>query len=94
MVICGGLPQSEMAPLNEVVRMSSAEQNMIVDWSSPPSWDPTLNRDGEPPGRGKFLVKVGGRPGIPFHVDLTPAETSVNDTNKRWAHSTTRKNSP
>lgn len=91
MVICGGLPQSEMAPLNEVVRMSSAEQNMIVDWSSPPSWDPTLNRDGEPPGRGKFLVKVGGRPGIPFHVDLTDAEASVNDTNKRWAHSTTRR---
>ncbi|MEU9019226.1 ATP/GTP-binding protein [Actinomadura sp. NPDC048394] len=90
MVICGGLPMAEMATLNEVVRMSSAEQHMIVDWSTPPSWDPTLNRDGEPPGRGKFLVKVGGRPGIPFHVDLTPAESAVNDTNKRWSNSTTR----
>ncbi|POM25753.1 AAA-like domain protein [Actinomadura rubteroloni] len=90
MVICGGLPMSEMGPLNEVVRMSAAEQNMIVDWSTPPSWDPNLNRDGEPPGRGKFLVKVGGRPGIPFHVDFTPAERDVNDTNKRWLNSSTR----
>jgi hypothetical protein len=84
MVLCGGLPEAEMHSLSQVVRMSAAERQMIIDWSTPPSWDPTLNRDGEPPGRGKFLVKVGGRPGIPFHVDLTPAELSVNDTNKRW----------
>ncbi|GAA2148867.1 ATP/GTP-binding protein [Actinomadura napierensis] len=92
MVICGGLPMAEMPALTEVVRMSSAERDMIVDWSSPPSWDPSLNKDGDPPGRGKFLVKVGGRPGIPFHVDFTPAEREVNDTNKRWMHSTTRVN--
>jgi hypothetical protein len=84
MVICGGLPEAEMPALAEVVRMSAAERQMIVDWSTPPSWDPNLNRDGEPPGRGKFIVKVGGRPGIPFHVDLTAAEAAVNDTNKRW----------
>jgi hypothetical protein len=90
MIICGGLPMAEMATLNQVVRMSEAEQNLIADWSTPPSWDPNLNRDGDPPGRGKFLLKVGGRPGIPFHLDFTPAERAVNDTNKRWAHSTTR----
>ncbi|GAA2427086.1 ATPase [Actinomadura vinacea] len=90
MVICGGLPQSEMPMVNEVVRLSSTEQKMIVDWSSPPSWDPSLNQDSEPPGRGKFLVKVGGRPGIPFKVELTSTEANVNDTNKRWTNSTTR----
>lgn len=84
MVICAGLPQAEMESLNQVVRLSQAEQRMIVDWSTPPSWDPALNRDGEPPGRGKFLIKVGGRPGIPFHVELIPAELELNDTNKRW----------
>jgi hypothetical protein len=92
MVICGGLPQAEMGPLGEVARMSTAEQRMIVDWSTPPSWDPAANRDGDPPGRGKFLVKVGGRPGIPFHVELTDVERDVNDTTKRWAHTTTRAN--
>ncbi|GGQ35841.1 hypothetical protein BKA00_005088 [Actinomadura coerulea] len=90
MVICGGLPQAEMAMVNEVVRMSSIEERMIVDWSTPPSWNPELKRDSEPPGRGRFLVKVGGRPGIPFKVELTSVEREVNDTNKRWTNSTTR----
>ncbi|MEV5326683.1 ATP/GTP-binding protein [Nonomuraea sp. N2-4H] len=85
MIICGGLPEAEMAALTQVVRMSAAEQRMIVDWSTPPSWDSARDRDGEPPGRGKFLVKVGGRPGIPVHIDLTAAELAVDRTNKRWA---------
>jgi hypothetical protein len=89
MILCGGLPGAEMPALNEVVRLSAAEQNMIIDWSTPPSWDSSLSRDGEPPGRGKFLVKCGGRPGVPFKVELTAPELDVNDTNKRWDHSTT-----
>lgn len=39
---------------------------------------------GRAPGRGKFLVKVGGRPGIPVNVQLTSVELSINDTNKLW----------
>lgn len=84
MVLCGGLPQSEMPRLNEAVLMSKAEEQMLVGWSAPPSWDPQSGREAAPPGRGKFLVKVGGRPGIPFQVALTDIELAVNDTNKRW----------
>jgi hypothetical protein len=39
-----------------------------------------------PPGRGKFLVKVGGQAGMPFELVLTPAERRLNDTNKKWAN--------
>ncbi|MGV9383545.1 ATP/GTP-binding protein [Nonomuraea sp. NPDC003707] len=84
MVICAGLPEAEMPALTQVVRMSSKEQRLVIDWSTPPSWDPSLNRDGEPPGLGRFLVKVGGRPGIPFRVELTSIERPLYDTNKRW----------
>jgi hypothetical protein len=84
MVICGGLPAAEMPALVEVVALSDAEQQMVTDWSTPPSWDTTTGRDADPPGRGNFLVKVGARPGVPFHVDLVPAEVDVHDTNKRW----------
>jgi hypothetical protein len=88
LVICGGLPEAEMASLTQVVRMSSQERQMIVDWSTPPSWDAALGRDADPPGRGLFVAKVGGRVGVPFRVDLTPAELAVNDTNKRWTTTT------
>lgn len=84
MVITGGLPASEMPQLTDVVNMTEAEQHMITDWSTPPSWDPGSGRETPPPGLGKFMVKVGGRPGIPLVVQLTPAELDVNNTNRRW----------
>jgi hypothetical protein len=85
MVICGGLPAAEMPRLTDVVGMTTAEQQMIIDWSTPPSWDLEEDDKAQPPGLGKFIVKVGGRPGIPFIVRLTPSELRVNDTNRRWA---------
>ena len=38
----------------------------------------------EPPGRGRFLIKVGGRPGIPIKVAITDAERRLHNTNTRW----------
>lgn len=84
MVICGGLPYAEMPQLTSAVPLSKAEQNLLIGWQDPPSWDATLGREVAPPGQGNFLVKVGGRPGIPIHVSLTEAELAINDTNKRW----------
>lgn len=84
MVICGGLPAAEMPQLTAAVPFSRAEQQLLFGWQDPPAWDPTLNQETEPPGRGKFLIKVGGRPGIPVHVELTDAERAVNDTNRLW----------
>lgn len=84
MVICGGLPSAEMPKLTAAVPFSLAEQDLLIGWQDPPAWDPATGREAEPPGRGKFLVKVGGRPGIPINVQLTAAETSINDTNKLW----------
>lgn len=84
MVICGGLPAAEMPLLSSAIPFSKAEQSMLIGWQDPPAWDPHTGRESSPPGRGKFLVKVGGRPGIPVQVHLTEAERSINDTNKLW----------
>ncbi|MGI5347346.1 ATP/GTP-binding protein [Streptomyces sp. CA-250714] len=84
MVVCAGLPPAEMPQLGQVVELTEAEKRLLVDWSTPPAWDGALSRRADPPGLGNFLVKVGSRPGIPLHVDLTPGELAVNDTNKRW----------
>lgn len=84
MVICGGLPSAEMPQLTSAIPMSQAEQEMVIGWQDPPAWDPSTGRETAAPGLGKFLVKVGGRPGIPVSVELTEAELSINDTNQRW----------
>ncbi len=84
MVICGGLPAAEMAMLRSAVPVSGAEEAMLVGWQDPPAWDSRSGREAEPPGRGHFLVKVGGKPGIPVRVWLTSVESSLNDTNKLW----------
>ena len=84
MVICGGLPSAEMPQLSAAVPFSQAEQELLIGWQDPPAWDPHTGREAAPPGRGKFLVKVGGRPGIPVEVHLTEAERTINDTNKLW----------
>jgi hypothetical protein len=83
MIICGGLPKREMKLLAEVVDMSAEEVRTLTGWQDPPNWDQD-GADAPPPGRGNFLIKVGGRPGIPIHVALTAAELSLNDTNKLW----------
>lgn len=86
MVICGGLPAAEMPQLTSAIPLSNAEQELLISWQDPPTWDPTTGREAEPPGRGRFLVKVGGRPGMPINVQLTDAELAINDTNKLWHH--------
>lgn len=88
MIICGGLPTAEMPLLTSAIAMSQAEQQLLASWQDPPAWDPVRGREGIPPGRGKFLIKVGGRPGIPLQVELTQAELAVSDTNHRWHHGT------
>jgi hypothetical protein len=84
MVICGGLPRAEMGQLTDVVKLSEAEIEMITGWQDPAAWSTHDAGEGDPPGLGNFLIKVGGRTGIPIHVDLTPVERALNDTNKRW----------
>lgn len=84
MVVCAGLPRAEMEDLGKVVGLSRREIELVSSWSSPPGWG-TAGEHEEPPGRGRFLIKVGGRPGIPIKVAITDAERRLHDTNTRWA---------
>ncbi|MDH6218462.1 hypothetical protein M2283_005794 [Streptomyces pseudovenezuelae] len=83
MVVCAGLPKAEMEDLGKIVGLSRREIELVSSWSSPPGWG--VNGDNEePPGRGRFLIKVGGRPGIPIKVAITEAERHLHNTNLRW----------
>lgn len=69
-----------------LVRISRAEQDLLAKWQEPASWDPETGEETAPPGRGNFLIKVGSRPGIPFHVQLTAPERAehIGDTYRLW----------
>jgi hypothetical protein len=83
MVACAGLPKAEMEDLGKVVGLSRREIELVSSWSSPPGWAQHGENE-EPPGRGRFLIKVGGRPGIPIRVSITETERHLHDTNARW----------
>jgi hypothetical protein len=83
MVVCAGLPKTEMEELGRVVGLSRREIELVSSWSSPPGWGVAGEHE-EPPGRGRFLIKVGGRPGIPIKVAITDAERRLHNTNTRW----------
>ena len=83
MLICGALPPEEMPRLAQTKDFSDAEQRQLISWQDPPAWSSAVQNDA-PPGRGNFMIKLGGRPGIPFRVTLTPTELRLHDTSKLW----------
>jgi hypothetical protein len=82
MVACMGLPRSEFGDLGQIVGLSHREIDLITSWSSPAGWS---DSGAPPPGLGKCLIKVGGRPGIPVKIQITETERRLHDTNARWA---------
>jgi hypothetical protein len=84
MLFLGGLPEVELASVARIAQLTSAEARLVASWSSPAS---LIAHRSEPPGIGRFLIKVGGRPGIEVALRLTEAErrADVHDTNRRWA---------
>ena len=92
MVITGALPRAEMKKLRQAITVSEAEAARLVSWADPGSWSRIMRRrkrSGAPrkaPGVGKFMINVGGRPGISTEVKLTQVEIELNNTNKRWGN--------
>jgi hypothetical protein len=86
LVIATGLPASEMPHLRSVVALNRAEEALLTSWQDPPAWDPVTGATTAPPGRGRFLIKVGGRPGIPVELVLTSVERTlgIHDTDRLW----------
>ena len=84
MLICGALPPEEHKHLRGIKGFSDAELGLITSWQDPPPWGATTAV--APPGQGKFLIKVGDRPGIPFHLTLTSTEKrlGIHDTSRLW----------
>ena len=73
-----GLPPRELARVHEIMPMTPRERAMITSWAAPDSWQP----DARHPGRGKVMIKVQGRQGLPVDVTLTSEERRLYDTDQ------------
>lgn len=82
MVVLGGLPAREMPLLEQVMTFSQKEKDLLASWQNATSL--TKRTNVTPPGRGRFILKIGSRHGIPFEVRLTEAEKVTSNTNSRW----------
>ena len=90
MVICGGLPSSELGILSDQLEFSPAEAAQITSWSKGAELKRTRTKGHRPPppGRGYFMIKPSkdGSPGIPVRTVLLPTEIEyrLHDTNQAF----------
>jgi len=84
MVACFGLPRTELGDLDQIIGLSRREVDMINSWSSPAGWTGAEDPTQPPPGLGKCLLKVGGRPGVPVKIQITATERRLHDTDPKF----------
>ena len=78
-VVLGGLPRRELDTVNAVVPLTPGERTLVAGWSAADSWQPGAAH----PGRGRYLIKTGSRPGLVVSMDLMATERDLYDTDAR-----------
>lgn len=81
MVFLGGLDADEMGNLREVFDLSNTEVEYLTDWADKSA---SIGTNLRRPHTGKFILKTGKRPGIPFKVKLTTVEEPITNSNRAW----------
>ncbi len=74
--VLAGLPPRELDRVGRVVRLGTAERELVSSWAAPEAWLPGAMH----PGRGKYLIKTGDRPGLPVAMSLIGDEHRLYDT--------------
>lgn len=74
--ILAGLPPRELDRVGQVVKLTGPERDLVSSWAAPEAWFPGSIH----PGRGKYLVKTGERPGLPVALSLVGDEWQLYDT--------------
>jgi hypothetical protein len=76
--VLAALPPRELARVSEITPLTRPERDLVASWSAPDSWQPGARH----PGRGKYLLKTGGRLGIAFDLSLVGEERRLYDTDQ------------
>ncbi|UWS77579.1 hypothetical protein [Streptomyces noursei] len=80
-MILGALSEGELRRVSAQRPLTEAEIALVASWSSPAS----TGLDGTKqvhPGRGKYLVRLGTRPGTAVRLELTDTERKLYDTDQ------------
>ncbi|WP_329151260.1 ATP-binding protein (plasmid) [Streptomyces niveus] len=78
-MILGALSVGELERVSQQRPLTDAEISMIASWSSSSS----TGLDGTKqvhPGRGRYMLRLGTRPGTPVRLELTPTEHRLYQT--------------
>ena len=76
--VLAGLRPGELERVHAIAPMTRGEHDLVASWSAPDSWQAGARH----PGRGKYLVKTGGRVGIPVQLTLTAEEIDLYDSDQ------------
>lgn len=74
--ILAALPGRELDRIGQITRLSDPERELVSSWAAPQA----LFAGSVHPGRGKYLVKTGERPGLPVALSLVGDEWRLYDT--------------
>jgi hypothetical protein len=77
--ILAGLPPRELDRVGQVVKLTAPERQLVASWAAPEAWFPGSVH----PGRGKYLIKTGERPGLPVALSLVGEEWQLYDTDQK-----------
>jgi len=78
--ILAGLPPRELDRVGQVIKLTGPERDLVTSWAAPEAWFTGAIH----PGRGKYLVKTGERPGLPVALSLIGDEWALYDTDPKF----------
>lgn len=79
-MVLGGMAAKELDAIRAITPLTSQEASMICSWAAPPTWQAGDIH----PGRGKYMIKCGGRMGLPVELQMVTAERELYDTDQAW----------
>jgi hypothetical protein len=74
--VLAALPGRELDRIGRITRLSTPERELVTSWAAPEALFPGSVH----PGRGKYLIKTGERPGLPVAMALVGDEPWLYDT--------------
>jgi hypothetical protein len=74
--ILAALPQVELDRVARIVHLTAPERELVTSWAAAEAW---LGGAAHP-GRGKYLIKTGEKPGLPLAMHLVEHEAALYDT--------------